>query len=181
MRLFVALEVPGEVRRQVDAAVEPLRRRFPRLRWTRPDAWHLTLAFLGEVDAVVADGLPDVLLPAVAETGGPMRLSLAGPDRFGRRVLWLGVDDEPPGAVALLGARVQQVAEAQGIEVDRRPVRAHLTLARARGRDPVGPAVVDACAPVAASWTVDRAVLFRSELGGGPARYEAPASLPLGT
>lgn len=181
MRLFVALEVPGDVRGRVDAAVAPVRDRFPGLRWTRPEAWHLTLAFLGEVGPAVAERLPDALAPGAALAPPALSLSLAGPGAFGTRVLWLGVADEPAGAVAALGARLQDAAAGEGIEVDRKPVRPHLTLARARGRDAVSPMVVDACPHVEARWSADRAVLYRSELGGGPARHEPLATLVLGT
>ena len=50
-RAFLALEVPAAVKTQLAAAQEELRRELPRARWTRPDGWHLTLKFLGEVAA----------------------------------------------------------------------------------------------------------------------------------
>ena len=49
MRLFVAVAVPVHAADELDNAVAPLRQSWPGLRWTGRDAWHLTLAFLGEV------------------------------------------------------------------------------------------------------------------------------------
>ena len=49
MRLFVAVAVPVGAADELDDAVAPLRQSCPGLRWTVRDAWHLTLAFLGEV------------------------------------------------------------------------------------------------------------------------------------
>ena len=65
MRLFVGVELPPDVRSQVDRAVETLRTRIrgssPRLdaRWVESDKLHITLWFLGEtpdgrVSAVLA-------------------------------------------------------------------------------------------------------------------------------
>jgi len=181
VRLFLALEVPGAVRDAVDAAVGPLRQRYPGLRWTRPDAWHLTVAFLGEVGERVAVSLHGALEPVAGSVGGPIALRVTEPGRFGARVLWLGLSDRPEGTVAGLGERLQAAAADAGIAVDRKQVRPHLTLAR--GRDPdarVTQTVVAACPVVDASWEVGEVLLVRSHLGGGPARYETLAALPLG-
>ena len=51
MRLFVAVDLPEGVKGNLDAAVAPLREAFPRARWVRPQGSHLTLAFLGAVEA----------------------------------------------------------------------------------------------------------------------------------
>ena len=53
MRLFVAIGLPPEAASELDEVVAPLRPNWPDLRWTGRDAWHLTLAFLGEVDETV--------------------------------------------------------------------------------------------------------------------------------
>jgi RNA 2',3'-cyclic 3'-phosphodiesterase len=57
MRLFVAIALPPEAASELDVVVAPLRPSWPELRWTGVDAWHLTLAFLGEVDEVVTSRL----------------------------------------------------------------------------------------------------------------------------
>src|SRR5260370_7151970 len=57
MRLFVAIALPPEAASELDEVVAPLRPSWPELRCTGVDAWHLTLAFLGEVDEVVTGSL----------------------------------------------------------------------------------------------------------------------------
>ena len=57
MRLFVAIALPPEAASELDEVVAPLRPSWPELRWTGVDAWHLTLAFLGEQDEVVTGRL----------------------------------------------------------------------------------------------------------------------------
>ncbi|MGH3783890.1 MAG: 2'-5' RNA ligase family protein [Pseudonocardiaceae bacterium] len=49
MRLFVALTPPDEVVEALRVCTHELRECAPELRWTRPEQWHVTLAFLGEV------------------------------------------------------------------------------------------------------------------------------------
>ena len=49
MRLFVGLALPSAVLDDLDAACAPFRPLRDDLRWTSREAWHITLAFLGEV------------------------------------------------------------------------------------------------------------------------------------
>lgn len=182
MRLFVALDVPDDVVDRLDAALSPLRERHPDLNWTPPATWHVTLAFLGEVEEERLDDVEAAVSDAVATAGeGPIELSLADPGRFGGRVAWLGVEDRPRGAVARLGAAVQEgIAARPGLPVDRKEIRPHVTLARARGRRGKLPAGFDDDLPeVAASWTVAEATIFRSHLGAGPLEHEPLVRVPL--
>ena len=57
MRAFVALIPPAEALGELADAVAPVRAAHPGLRWTPAAQWHLTLAFLGEVDEGVLPGL----------------------------------------------------------------------------------------------------------------------------
>ncbi len=178
MRLFVALPLPAEVRAALAEATAGLRRSEDGLRWTRPEGWHLTVAFLGEVDDHRADEVTAVVTEA-AVAHAPVELSLGEAGRFGRRVLWAGVDDAPPGAVAALGADVQAALAAAELPVARRGVHAHLTLARA-GRSAVSDATVAAVTVPDGRWVADTVSVWRSHLGRGPARYEEVASVALG-
>ena len=55
MRLFVALNLPGRVEREVWAYMEKLRRSYPKAgRFSRRENLHLTLAFIGEADEAAA-------------------------------------------------------------------------------------------------------------------------------
>jgi 2'-5' RNA ligase len=123
---------------------------------------------------------------AAARTAAPFTVRLAGagafpaPDR--PRVVWLGIVEGAPELAALAEALSDQLA-GRGWERDERPFRAHLTLGRADGVPGAGRAVAalaDAAATLDAAWKVDRLVVFRSELGRGPARYLSLATAPLG-
>jgi RNA 2',3'-cyclic 3'-phosphodiesterase len=175
VRLFVALPLPDHVRVLVTAAVAPLRQVAPELTLTRPEGWHVTLAFLGEVADDEVEGVAATVGGAVADAGtGPSTCHLAGARAFGRGALAVEVEDDPAGAVASLGSEVQRALAGAGLPVQERPVRPHLTVARASRRGArVGDGEVAAVAPVRASWEADHVELVRSHLGRGPARYEA--------
>ena len=95
MRLFVAIEIPEPVCREVKRRVAGLRDRLPRARWVDPEVLHLTLLFLGEVAAERVEGLATALRAAFAPVP-PLGLRLRGAGTFppGRpaRVAWVGVE-----------------------------------------------------------------------------------------
>jgi RNA 2',3'-cyclic 3'-phosphodiesterase len=174
-RLFVALPVPPAVRQGLERVQERLRAQAGDLRFTRPEGWHVTLAFLGDVGGERIDEVGRVV-DEVASGHGTIPLTLAGPGRFRSKVLWVAVDDEPAGTVALLGERLQLAIAAAGLPVQEQPVRPHLTLARGgRGR-PVRDRYLDDLAQeldaaTLPGWQVEEVQVWRSELGRGPARY----------
>lgn len=183
MRAFVALIPPAAVLAELAAALAPVQVARPDLRWTPAAQWHLTLAFLGEIDGDTLDGglLPDLTtrLARAARRHPPPELALGGAGRFGDRVLWI----RARGELRALAASVGAAARRCGIAVDDRPYRAHLTLARARPGTDLR-AAVDALRGFAGSpWTADALYLVRSRLGAGPggtAAHEVIAGWPLG-
>ncbi|MCK9929105.1 RNA 2',3'-cyclic phosphodiesterase [Frankia sp. Mgl5] len=130
-RLFVALLPPAELVRDLTTAVSEVTAAaagagVPRLRWTDPSRWHVTLAFLGPVELGTRPALAE-RLGRVAHRHGPVELRLDGAGRFGHRVLWVRV----AGDLGPLAAGVRRAAVRAGADGgDDRPLRAHLTLAR---------------------------------------------------
>ena len=95
MRAFVALVPPDSVLDELAEHVAPIRAAHPDLRWTPAAQWHLTLAFLGEVDEAVLPDLTERLARA-ARRHRPVSLALNGGGRFGDRVLWTRVQAAKP-------------------------------------------------------------------------------------
>jgi 2'-5' RNA ligase len=146
----------------------------------RPENWHVTLRFLGDVDAVQRDrvvaaldeeDLGERFLVTWGELGAFPRARRA-------TVLWLGLERGSAELEAL--AVVAEAASARaGFPPEDRPFRAHLTLSRIRPHQDVS-ALLDGVAPLDVAMEVDRIVLYRSHLGRGGARYEAVEEFPLG-
>lgn len=195
MRLFAAVLPPPEAVAALAEAVRPLHG-LPGadgLRWTHREGWHFTLAFYGEVDEDRT--LPDLRdrLARAAARSSPLELRMTGAGRFGDRALWAGAG----GDIRALG-RLAQAAHAagrrSGVAMEEgRPFRAHLTIARTRGRHrgPSGggtdlrPYAEALGAFESPPWTATELTLVRSRLpaGGVPGEqphYESLAAWPLG-
>lgn len=181
-RCFIAVPIGDRLRTDLARAIAGWRSdpTLADLRWTDPDAWHVTLAFLGwthpsAVSSIVAS------MRDVAPTGSAATLSTGGLGAFpspGRaRVLWYGIED-PDGLLAGQSAGLHHALRIEGSE----GFRPHLTLARARReplrlRDAIGGLV----APPG-TLAVEEIRLMRSHLGGNrPARYETLESVRIGT
>lgn len=190
MRLFVAVAVPVHAADELDDAVAPLRQSWPGLRWTGRDAWHLTLAFLGEVtEPVCARLVPRLERAAARRPRLPLSLGGAGafPGAARARVLWTGVQGDPL-ALAALAALAESVAAgarragAPPPEEGRR-FRPHLTLARCREPVDVQPLVDRLSGYTGTPWTAGEIYLIRSHLPGGRPhdrpRYETLGRWPL--
>ena len=99
------------------------------LRWNDPDGWHVTLAFLGPIEAALVPGIVERLV-LVTEKHKVLSLRTGGlgafPSPSRARVAWYGIDDEK-GQMARLAA---DVAAALDLDAPQR-YRPHLTLARA--------------------------------------------------
>jgi RNA 2',3'-cyclic 3'-phosphodiesterase len=182
VRLFVALSPPPYAVRELEAAVRPLRGALPEVSWTRPEQWHLTLAFLGEVDHDQAGRL----LPRLERLAGrhpSLPLRLAGGGQFGGRVLWVGVTGEREG-LRRLAVAVRAAARHSGLEPATAPFRPHLTVGRSHA---VGSDVRTVAAQLGSftstEWTAGQLLLVRSHLGAGPgggARHDVVGRWRLG-
>jgi 2'-5' RNA ligase len=133
MRLFVAINLPEDLRSAVWEACHALRARSYPVRWVDAGAIHLTLKFLGDVEETREPVIVDAVRSAVQGTR-PFPLSLDGFGAFPTprrpRVVWVGCEAAPP--LELLQDRVERNFAAVGFPVEGRAFHPHLTLGRAR-------------------------------------------------
>jgi RNA 2',3'-cyclic 3'-phosphodiesterase len=175
-RLFVAVEIGEEDRLALAAWARAAVGADQGMRVVDPAQVHLTMAFLGHrpldeiepLSELVArrDGAP---APALRATEA-LWLSPRRP-----HVLTVAVEDGS-GALGTLHDEVWTGLEELGFERERRRFRPHLTVARVR-HGWTAPSHGLPPAPER-ELTPEALVLFRSWLGGGPARYEALARAP---
>lgn len=189
MRLFFGVPVPAELAREIGAWTRSLQAFGIRAaNWSRPDLYHVTVLFLGELPPAAISQLDAIGRRAAAQVA-PFRLRFAEVGAFAHnRVLWLGLaDDEGMAALQRLHVAVRAgVADARVAAVDPRPFRAHMTLARqldvahftaltrqARGWNKM--------ADVTQTWAMDvpALCLFASTREGGRLTYPVVAMYPL--
>jgi 2'-5' RNA ligase len=186
MRMFAAVVPPDPVLEGLEEFLGP--RRLEPLRWTRPESWHLTLAFMAEVSERSLDDLLERLERA-ARRRSPFSLSLAGggafPDPSRAKVLYAGVEGTPEALEELrrLAVGARAAANRAGAPAAGATFRAHLTLARS-GRPIEATRWLRVLSTYrSAAFEVSELVLVESHLGQGPGnrpRYDAVASFPLG-
>jgi len=177
LRVFCAVELPGDAREQVGAYIADLREQFPNVRasWERPEKLHLTLKFLGEIKTARVDQLAGAVERAAARVS-PFHIKLSGagafPPRGPARVLWLGVVDET-GGLAALQRHLEDECSAEGFPREPRPFSPHLTLARLRTPAGVRPLAEHhkAASIETPPFTVSELVVVRSELGPAGSRH----------
>jgi 2'-5' RNA ligase len=134
VRTFIAIELPAEVREDLGALVERLRASGARLTWVRPEAMHLTLRFLGDVEPEPLERLREILAEAYAAQSR-FELSVRGLGAFPniRRpsVLWAGVASSDD-ALARVQQAAERAAQAIGLPPETKAFHPHLTLARVK-------------------------------------------------
>lgn len=175
MRMFVALPLPEAVKEDLAEFLEPRQEAGSRelsLRWTRPEQWHVTLAFLPEVADRHTDELLERLERAAARRN-PLVLRVAGAGAFPHaghaKVLWAGLQHEGEhDELERLATGVRAAAAKSGIEVAGGRFRSHLTLARL-GRPADVISWLRVLDPYAGpSWQAHEVALVASHLGQGP-------------
>jgi 2'-5' RNA ligase len=180
-RLFIGVPLTEEARRGID---EHVRRSIPDGIPGRPVLavnWHLTLRFLG---ATSADQLAAIVRHMrTAELGEAFDVGFGGLGAFSRprsaRVLWIGLTDGVERMKAL--ARIaENAARAAGFAPEEKSFKPHLTLSRIQPPRDVTRAIAGV-PPLDLRMPVREVVVFRSHLGGGPARYEVVERFALGS
>lgn len=185
MRLFFAIELAEPLRAALDHAVAPLRAAEPALAWVAPARLHLTMKFIGDADESAASRLA-AAADHVAVRHRPFEMTLGGVSAFPNfrraQVVWMGVECEP--RLELLHHDLELACGAAGFEVEGRPFRPHITLARVRA-----PLALDRARPFAraarrvayaASDEVRALGLLESVPGSRTAGYRRVHAAPLG-
>lgn len=171
VRAFLAVPPdPGWVA-SARSLVSRLRAASPEASWTRPESWHLTLRFLGEVPRERIAAFAAAMGPAVAGSSA-MELRSADavlfPARGPARVLGVGFEsDAGVDALVALAREAERCAREVGLEPEKRVWHPHVTLARIRRSWPLAAVArfrADVAATTFPAWPVRRGVLYESRL-----------------
>ncbi len=174
MRVFIAVDAGDAVRREAARVVASLTARLdalkepPKVTWVKPAVLHVTIKFIGEVDAARVDDLRARLAPPIDLA--PFELQWRGigafPSNRHPRALWLGVIDGA-GHLAEVEAEVsRRLAGGDTVTLGDRALLPHLTLGRIKmaGRGVDWPKLLQACEVKHTSSWIDRVTLYQSTL-----------------
>ena len=188
IRAFVAIEISDDAKRALAALIQSLReRRIDGLRLVRPEGMHLTLKFLGNIDASRVPRIADALA-AVSTRHAPFHLTLTAPGFFPNadraRVLWIGVDGDL-GPLRGLQRDVDETLATLDFAAEKRPFNPHLTIARMRdsaaraSRRRAADAIAAYPLPHCIVISANAVSLMQSDLRPGGAVYIRIAHAPL--
>lgn len=182
VRTFLAVCIPGAIRRELEEFGNGLRRFRADVKWVRTDNLHLTLKFLGNVPA---GRLPSAVRAAERAVSGirPFDIRFGGCGTFPGgghpRVLWVGLQQ---GAESLgnLAAAVDESLAGEGFEREKRPFSAHLTLGRVRSQQGIKACVEAMQAGIETEpFRVEEITVFRSDLHPRGPQYTPLHSIQL--
>jgi RNA 2',3'-cyclic 3'-phosphodiesterase len=174
VRLFVAIRPPAQICDRliaVQGGVEGAR-------WQDDDQLHLTLRFIGAVDARTGD---DILTALGSLRAEPFDIALSGVGSFEHKgrtdTLWAGIS--PRDTLASLHKKIDHALVRAGLPSESRAYRPHITLAR--GRLAQADAFLNGHATLTSPpFTVSHFGLYESTLGSGGACYALVERWPLG-
>lgn len=193
-RIFIAIELPPDLRARISQHIDGLRRELPEVRasWTREENLHLTLKFLGDVP--VAD-IPKISsgVEAAAQTFNRFELVVSGcgafPPHGQPKVLWIGTEPGVQGGVPTRATRLgyktsslptlhnalEDECSAIGFPREVRAFHPHLTIARLRSAKSAR-RLAELHTQLGfspQSFTVSEVVVFRSKLRSQGAQHTA--------
>jgi 2'-5' RNA ligase len=178
-RIFCAVELPDEIRVQLEDHVRGLREAVPDVAasWSRVENIHLTLKFLGNVSVDRIPAISAAASRAVKEFS-PFQIVIGATGVFPKasraQVLWIGVSD-PSGNLSALQQRLEDECASEGFEKEERVFRPHLTIARLR-RPEGARRLADAHLQMEfrpSEITLSELIVFRSELSSKGSKYSA--------
>jgi 2'-5' RNA ligase len=174
MRLFVAMDIPEDVRAAISALVAKLRPTHRNARWVRIEGLHVTLKFIGETSSEKSAKIKTALAAIPSRAPIPMIFRGLGffPNDRRPRVLWAGIASGPE--LAALAAAVDAALASLGTPREDRAFSPHLTLARfdtPRGLDVLRAAIEKSGALEFGGATTKEFHLYQSVLKPGGAEY----------
>ncbi len=178
VRTFVAVDVDASVRNVAAELIGEFSAVGADVKWVDPDHLHLTLKFLGEIDAREIHQVCRAVGEAAAQVGAfefEVRGAGAFPNVKRPRTIWLGAGrgEETMGKLA---REIESALEAIGYRREARQFKPHLTIGRVRRGGPavaeLGSRLGDYADFELGRTTVGEVIVYSSELTSSGPRYE---------
>lgn len=169
IRAFIACDIPDSFLERISDIQERLKGLDADVSWTRVRGIHITLKFLGDIEEGYIDKVAAVIEEA-SKGQIPFEIAIKGSGAFPNlknpRVVWIGVEDDEK-VLSSLQQALDDGLKALAFEPEEREFRPHLTLGRVkgqRGKERLSAAVSELRDIEIGSFTVDRLILYRSDL-----------------
>ena len=174
-RLFIGVPLTPDARA---AIVRVMPKALPG-KLVAAEKWHFTLRFLGPTSREARDTIIARLSSVTLGSAFKIRFGELGafPNPRRARVLWLGVT-RGGERLSDLAAIAEDAARSAGFAAEGRGFTPHLTLSRIDPAQNIT-ALLAQNHSYAIETTITALILYRSRLGGGPARYEEAARFDL--
>ncbi len=187
--MFIAIPIPEPVRDEIIRVQRELQPLAPRsaARWTKPDQFHLTLRFLGDVPAAGLEQLKESV-NAVCRSARPWQLRVKGvgffPNLHSPRVVWVGIDDQA-GRLVNLQKQIETAVRTFAAEPGEKNFAGHVTLGRLKNMKPSDALRLAAHVQTKKNrtlgeWTAHEIEIIRSELSPAGAYHTLLAAFRLG-
>ena len=168
---------------EIERIVSPLKKSLGDASWVKPEALHMTLAFIGEQPEEAVPTLSEALQASVREVRQFEAVVSRGgffPNERNPRVAWLGMS--PGERLSELAAAVRQALRRANVAFDEKPFKGHLTLARIKERwrrDEVERFTAKLGTFRSKAFRVEEVVLYSSRLSPHGAQHTAVARVIL--
>ncbi|HEX4947326.1 MAG TPA: RNA 2',3'-cyclic phosphodiesterase [Blastocatellia bacterium] len=184
MRVFIAIELPNEIKAALTALQDELRQTRADVTWTRPDNFHLTIKFLGEVEANQLPNITNACVDAAASVSSFMlQVKETGvfPNVKHPKVLWAGMAGELDQLQAL-HRTLDANLHALGFAKEARSFNPHLTLGRVKSLKNIAAVTAKLLLAELPAWSfsVAELVVMQSQLHPAGSIYTPLAHCPLG-
>jgi 2'-5' RNA ligase len=184
LRLFVAILLEERVRAALSKVQQRLGGACEGVRWVKPEQLHLTVKFLGDVEASAVTGISEAMAAAAAEAE-PTSMTVSGagcfPPRGDVRIVWAGASD-PSNHLNAAVESIHHALQRLGFKPERRRWSPHITIGRVkfdRSGGRIRSAVAQASYPDIAQ-SVSSVTLMSSVLSPTGPTYESVFTCPLG-
>ncbi len=134
MRLFIALELSEEQRRELTLFQARFKSHYTEVRWIKPESMHLTLKFIGETDQTGVECISDVM-DNVVQSEQPFEAAYSGcgvfPAPGNARIFWIGLS-RGVDITTNIAERLDLSLSGQGFKKEKQQFKPHLTIGRVR-------------------------------------------------
>ncbi len=134
MRIFIAIDTPEEIKRNISALQSELKATGADVKWEISNKFHITLKFLGETNEII---IPELILSIekIADTFPPFRLKYKNigsfPNRRNPKIIWVGCENSD-GILEKIKNTIDSKLIEFGFETENRKFHPHITLGRVK-------------------------------------------------